>query len=86
MYLKDDIKGDVQTDKLSENKKSVQNGLGVHRGAAEASSSSSGGSRAYESDLARGMSVACAMYVYLTHDIVSVDVYKLILRSNISKK
>jgi len=81
MYLKDDIKGDVQ----SENKNSVQNGLGVHRGAAEASSSS-GASRAYESDLDRGMSVACAMYVYLTHDIVSVDVYKLILRSNISKK
>jgi len=70
---------------ISENKNSVQNGLGVHRGAAEASSSS-GGSRAYESDLDRGMSVACAMYVYLTHDIVSVDVYKLILRSNISKK
>jgi len=60
-------------------------GYSVHRGAAEASSSS-GGSRAYESDLDRGMSVACAMYVYLTHDIVSVDVYKLILRSNISKK
>lgn len=69
---------------ISENKNSVQNGLGVHRGAAEASSS--GGSRAYESVLDRGMSVACAMYVYLTHDIVSVDVYKLILRSNISKK
>jgi len=83
MYLKDDIKGDVRTD--SENKNSVQNGLGVHHGAAEASSSS-GGSRAYESDLDRGVSVACAMYVYLTHDIVSVDVYKLILRSNISKK